>query len=96
MRDTLFISHATPDDVEFTIWIASRLELMGYKIWIDKEGLLGGERFWKEILSLNLLKLLKTIHRQTHILKKFLSMQEHILKMMSGKVFSKLPTLSVK
>lgn len=49
MRDTLFISHATPEDNEFTIWIASRLELMGYKIWIDKEGLLGGERFWKEI-----------------------------------------------
>lgn len=49
MRDTLFISHATPEDNEFTIWLASRLELMGYKIWIDKEGLLGGERFWKEI-----------------------------------------------
>ncbi|HBS85475.1 MAG: hypothetical protein A2W91_16845 [Bacteroidetes bacterium GWF2_38_335] len=49
MRDTLFISHATPEDNEFTIWIASRLELLGYKVWIDKEGLLGGERFWKEI-----------------------------------------------
>lgn len=49
MRDTLFISHATPEDNEFTIWIASRLELLGYKIWLDKEGLLGGERFWKEI-----------------------------------------------
>jgi hypothetical protein len=51
MRDTLFISHATPEDNEFTIWIASRLELMGYKIWIDKDCLLGGERFWKEIDS---------------------------------------------
>lgn len=49
MRDTIFISHATPEDNEFTIWIASRLELLGYKVWIDKEGLLGGERFWKEI-----------------------------------------------
>lgn len=25
---------------------ASRLEMLGYKVWVDKEGLLGGERFW--------------------------------------------------
>lgn len=45
-RDTIFISHATPEDNEFSIWIASRLEMLGYKTWIDKDGLLGGERFW--------------------------------------------------
>jgi hypothetical protein len=49
IRDTLFISHATPEDNEFAIWIASRLEMLGYKTWIDKEGLLGGERFWQTI-----------------------------------------------
>lgn len=49
MRDTIFISHATPADNEFSIWIASRLEILGYKTWIDKEGLLGGERFWATI-----------------------------------------------
>jgi hypothetical protein len=48
-RDTLFISHATPEDNEFAIWLASRLEMLGYKIWIDKEKLLGGETFWQEI-----------------------------------------------
>ncbi|MCC8174390.1 MAG: toll/interleukin-1 receptor domain-containing protein [Odoribacter sp.] len=48
-RDTLFISHATPEDNEFSIWIASHLEMLGYKTWIDKEGLLGGERFWATI-----------------------------------------------
>lgn len=48
-RDTLFISHATPQDNEFSIWLASRLEMMGYKVWLDKEGLLGGERFWQTI-----------------------------------------------
>jgi len=48
-RDTIFISHATPEDNEFSIWIASRLEMLGYKTWIDKEGLLGGERFWATI-----------------------------------------------
>ena len=49
MRDTIFISHATPEDNEFTIWLASRLELLGYKVWIDKKELLGGEAFWKDI-----------------------------------------------
>jgi hypothetical protein len=49
MRETIFISHATPEDNEFTIWLASRLELLGYKVWIDKNGLLGGEKFWETI-----------------------------------------------
>lgn len=49
MRDTIFISHATPDDNEFSIWLASRLELMGYNVWIDKNELLGGEKFWEKI-----------------------------------------------
>lgn len=49
MRDIIFISHATPEDNEFTIWLASRLELMGYKVWIDKNELLGGEVFWQDI-----------------------------------------------
>ena len=48
-RDTIFISHSTPQDNEFSIWIASRLELLGYKVWVDKNGLLGGERFWPTI-----------------------------------------------
>lgn len=49
MRDTIFISHATPEDNEFTIWLASRLELLGYKVWIDKKELLGGEVYWDDI-----------------------------------------------
>lgn len=49
MRDTLFISHATPEDNDFTIWLASRLQMLGYKVWIDKNALLGGEKFWEEI-----------------------------------------------
>lgn len=48
-RDQIFISHATPQDNEFSIWLASRLEMLGYKVWIDKEGLIGGERFWATI-----------------------------------------------
>ena len=49
MRDTIFISHATPENDEFTIWLASRLELLGYKVWVDKTQLLGGEVFWEDI-----------------------------------------------
>jgi len=49
MRQTIFISHATPEDNDFTIWLASRLELLGYEVWIDKNGLVGGEKFWETI-----------------------------------------------
>lgn len=48
-REQIFISHATPQDNEFSIWLASRLEMLGYKVWVDKNGLLGGERFWPTI-----------------------------------------------
>jgi len=49
MRKTLFISHATPEDNDFAIWLTSRLQLLGYDVWIDKKALLGGEKFWEEI-----------------------------------------------
>ena len=52
MRDTLFISHATPEDNNFSIWLASRLKMLGYKVWIDKEKLLGGETIWNEIQNI--------------------------------------------
>ena len=48
-KETIFISHATPDDNEFTIWLASRLQMLGYKVWVDKKALLGGEKIWEEI-----------------------------------------------
>lgn len=49
MRETIFIGHATPEDNEFTIWLASRLRLLGYEVWIDKSALIGGEKFWDDI-----------------------------------------------
>jgi len=48
-RDVIFISHATPQDNEFAIWLAARLQADGYDVWIDKNALLGGEKFWQEI-----------------------------------------------
>src|SRR5690606_11129195 len=48
-RDTVFISHATPEDNCFSIWLAIQLTNAGYKVWLDKEQLLGSEPFWDEI-----------------------------------------------
>ena len=49
MRKIIFISHATPEDNDFSIWLASRLQLLGYEVWIDKKELLGGEKTWEDI-----------------------------------------------
>lgn len=49
MRDVLFISHATPDDNEFTLWLALQLAREGYNIWCDLTGFLGGEDTWRDI-----------------------------------------------
>lgn len=35
MKDTIFISHATPTDNIFATWLATKLELCGYKVWVD-------------------------------------------------------------
>ena len=48
-RDIIFISHATPEDNDFTVWLASRLQADGFEVWIDKHALIGGEKFWQEI-----------------------------------------------
>ena len=49
LKNKIFISHASPEDNEFSIWLFSRLTALGYNVWIDKNRLLGGERFWEEI-----------------------------------------------
>ena len=35
MRNRIFISHATPDDNDFTKWLALKLVGMGYEVWCD-------------------------------------------------------------
>ncbi len=49
MRDTIFVSHANPDDNRFTRWLALRVARDGYKVWSDVTGLLGGEDIWRDI-----------------------------------------------
>ncbi|HZQ55277.1 MAG TPA: toll/interleukin-1 receptor domain-containing protein [Bryobacteraceae bacterium] len=48
-RDVLLISHANPEDNEFTQWLALQLAREGYNIWCDLTKLLGGEVFWDDI-----------------------------------------------
>lgn len=47
-RDTIFISHANPEDNPFTEWLYAQLTLAGYKCWCDLESLRGGERDFSE------------------------------------------------
>src|ERR1700692_4221438 len=48
-RDTVMISHANPEDNEFTLWLALQLAKEGYRVWCDLTKLLGGEVFWDDI-----------------------------------------------
>src|SRR5271163_1940990 len=48
-RDTIFISHATPEDNEFVRWLGARLTGHGYKVWADLFELKGGTPFWSTI-----------------------------------------------
>lgn len=48
-RDTIFISHATPDDNDFVRWLGTRLTGHGYKVWADLFELRGGTPFWNSI-----------------------------------------------
>ena len=48
-RDMLFISHANPEDNDFSRWLALQLAKSGYPVWCDLTKLLGGEDFWKDV-----------------------------------------------
>src|ERR1700687_4670726 len=48
-RDMFFVSHASPEDDEFSRWLALQLAKEGYPVWCDRTKLLGGEPFWEEI-----------------------------------------------
>jgi hypothetical protein len=34
-RGLVFISHASPEDNEFVLWLGSRLTALGYEVWAD-------------------------------------------------------------
>ncbi len=47
-RDTIFLSHANPEDNTFTRWLASKLYQQGYNIFCDLIDFKGGEDFWQD------------------------------------------------
>jgi hypothetical protein len=49
VRDMIFVTHAAPEDNEFALWLSSKLALAGYKVWVDRRRLRGGNDFWDEI-----------------------------------------------
>jgi hypothetical protein len=48
-RDIVFISKATPEDDEFVVWLAPRLEAAGYRVFADILTLEPGDRWRREI-----------------------------------------------
>lgn len=48
-RDTILITHANPEDNEFSRWLGARLAAAGYRVWLDLRSLRGGQDFWDEI-----------------------------------------------
>jgi hypothetical protein len=49
MRNKIFISHAAPDDNDFTKWLALKLISLGHEVWCDVLFLDKGADFWKSI-----------------------------------------------
>ena len=68
-RDTLLLSHANPEDNEFTLWLALQLANEGYRIWCDLTKLLGGEVFWddiEEVIKTRAVKVLYVLSRTSN------------------------------
>jgi hypothetical protein len=49
-RKIVFISKATPEDDEFVLWLAPRLEAAGYQVFADVLSLQGGDR-WRKVVT---------------------------------------------
>ena len=65
-RDALLLSHANPEDNEFTLWLALQLANEGYRVWCDLTKLLGGEVFWdniEEVIKARAVKVLYVLSR---------------------------------
>jgi hypothetical protein len=50
MREALFISHASPEDNAFTLWLGAKLTALGYEVFADVLRLRGGDD-WERILE---------------------------------------------
>lgn len=48
-RTAIFISHATPDDNPFVIWLGAKLAQLGYDVWADIFKLFGGDDWERKL-----------------------------------------------
>lgn len=48
-KNKVFISHTAPNDNYFAAWLASKLRLLGYDVWVELDELKSGDAFWPEI-----------------------------------------------
>jgi hypothetical protein len=48
-RQALFISHANPEDHEFTIWLGTHLSGAGHEVWADVLKVRGGEDWARKL-----------------------------------------------
>jgi len=48
-RQALFISHASPEDNAFTIWLGAKLAAAGYEVWADILRLTGGDDWQRKL-----------------------------------------------
>jgi hypothetical protein len=49
-RQTVFISHANPEDNAFTLWLGAKLTALGYEVFADVLRLRGGDD-WERVLE---------------------------------------------
>ncbi len=54
-REALFISHASPEDNAFTLWLGAKLTALGYEVFADVLRLRGGDD-WERILETAILE----------------------------------------
>lgn len=48
-KEKIFISHAAPADNYFAAWLAAKLKLLGYDVWVELDELKFGDAFWPGI-----------------------------------------------
>jgi hypothetical protein len=48
-REAIFISHAAPEDNQFTIWLGAKLSTLGYEVWADVLRLRGGHDWQRRL-----------------------------------------------
>jgi TIR domain len=68
-KKAIFLSHANPEDNEFTRWLGAKLTLAGYEVWYDLQRLKGGDVSWDKIeraVREEAVRFVAIISRQSH------------------------------